>query len=40
MSELFEFIKNEDKYYELVVVFRYGETDRIDIEHIETHHIT
>ena len=40
MTELFNFVNKDNKYYELVVVFKYGETDRIDIEHIETHHIT
>ena len=40
MKELFDFIDPENSYYELIVVFRYGETDRIDIDNIENHHIT
>lgn len=36
---IFEKIEEENNYFELIVIFRYGETDRIDIANIQMQHI-
>ena len=39
ISQIFDFVDRQQNYFELVILFKYGETDRIDIEKIENQHI-
>lgn len=39
ISQIFDFVDRPKNYFELVILFKYGETDRIDIEKIENQHI-
>ena len=39
MSKMYEYRDDQKKYYEIIVLFRYGESDRIDLDNIEYHHI-
>ena len=39
LNYVFDFDDNEEGYYEVVVIFEYGESDRIDIESISNNHI-
>lgn len=40
LNYLFEFENANEGYFEIVTCWDYGETDRIDVEKIESHHIT
>lgn len=39
LNYLFDFDNEIDRYYELILVYDYGESDRIDVENISTAHI-
>lgn len=39
LQMLYNFEDFKNNYFELIVIFEYGETDRIDVENIEKHHI-
>ena len=39
LNNLFNFDNNMESYYEIVILYEFGESDRIDVENIEKQHI-